>query len=119
MMPHGKSVRIDPNDPEGVGICDYSSRPFPRGELVRQMKYSGDRVIWTGFMVAKRYMDPLDPGDKPKKGGSDPLPIEDARHDDGGDGLGSFLVLTTGEGNTWATDTGERVGRATVTLLWQ
>lgn len=119
MSSQGKYVNIDPDDPEPIGICAASGFAFPRSQLVKQMAYRGDRVVWTGHWISRRFLDPLDPQDKPKVGKGDPFPVKDARPADGGDGLGSFLILTTGDGNTWFWDTGQRVANVPITLLWQ
>ena len=73
MAVHGKYMRVDPDNPEGMGICDKSGFPFPRSELVKQMAWRGDRIVWTGFLVARRFADPIDPQDKPKRGNGKPL----------------------------------------------
>ncbi len=43
---------------EPMGYCQKSGFLVPRKELVREMKYVGQRLLPTGRMVWKRFADP-------------------------------------------------------------
>lgn len=77
--PKGKHVTIDENNPEALGICDYSNMVFKRKDLVRQMEYRGQGLVWTGFMVGRPYLDKPNPQLKPPILPPDPIPVIDPR----------------------------------------
>lgn len=55
--PHGKYVSIDIDNPEAVGICDYTGIVFNRKDLIRQMEWRGEGLVWTGFYVGRPFQD--------------------------------------------------------------
>lgn len=73
--PKGKYVSIDFNNPQAVGICDYSGFVFNRRDLERQMEWRGDRLVWTGFYVARRFMDKPNEQLRPPILMPDPVPV--------------------------------------------
>src|SRR5580658_10636420 len=80
--PH-KHLTFNPKDPRSVGMCDYSDFAFNRADLVKQYEYRGDRLVWTGFLVASKFADKpnpqlLNPVLKP-----DPYPLKNPRPDVG------------------------------------
>lgn len=77
--PHGKHVSIDPMAPQALGICDYTGFVFHHKDLVRQMEWRGNALIWTGFLVGRPYADKPNPQLRPPILPPDPVPIKWAR----------------------------------------
>jgi hypothetical protein len=77
--PHGKHVIIDPSSPKALGICDYSGFVFHRTDLVRQMEWRGNALIWTGFYVGKPYVDKPNEQLRPPILPPDPVPVKEPR----------------------------------------
>lgn len=77
--PKGKHVTIDPASPEALGICDYTKFVHNRKDLVKQMEWRGDALVWTGFFVGKDYVDIPNPQLRPPILPPDPVPIKDPR----------------------------------------
>jgi hypothetical protein len=77
--PHGKHVRIDEDMPQALGICDYTGFVHNRVDLVRQMEYRGNALVWTGFYVGKSYADKPNEQLKPPILPPDPVPIREPR----------------------------------------
>lgn len=77
--PLGKYVSVDPDNPRALAICDYSGLPCMYDDLVKQMAWRGESLVWTGLMVNKRFAD------KPNEQGRspilppDPVPVPMAR----------------------------------------
>ena len=42
---------------EPVGVCDFSGFWFSHSDLVKQMEYRGNSLVWTGFMVGRPFVD--------------------------------------------------------------
>ena len=116
MRAHGKHVHIDPDRPEALGLCDRSGLPCNRSDLVKQMAWRGDRIVWTGLMVNKRYLDPLDPSDRPSRAGTDPEPLTNTRPDDAGSD-GNLLYIAMPNGDTYFLSSGDSV-RTPPDILW-
>lgn len=77
--PKGKHVSIDPESPEALGICDYSGFVFKRKDLVRQMEWRGNALVWTGFYVGLPYVDVPNEQLRPPILPPDPVPVKDPR----------------------------------------
>lgn len=77
--PKGKHVTIDENNPEALAICDYTGFVFHRKDLVKQMAWRGDRLVWNGFLVGRPYADVPNPQLKPPILPPDPIPVVDPR----------------------------------------
>ena len=77
--PKGKHVHIDPEAPEALGICDYTGFVHMRKDLVRQMEWRGNRLVWTGYYVGKDYLDKPNPQLKTPILPPDPVPVKDPR----------------------------------------
>jgi hypothetical protein len=92
--PKGKYVRVDFNNPQAVGICDYSGFVFNRCDLQQQMEWRGDRLVWTGFYVAKRFMDKPNEQLRPPVLMPDPIPILWPRLPQGESNTASNNVIT-------------------------
>lgn len=77
--PHGKHVLIDPSAPTALGICDYTGFVFERRDLVRQMEWRGNALVWNGFYVGKPYADEPNQQNRPPILPPDPVPVRDPR----------------------------------------
>jgi len=73
--PHGKHVSIDPMAPQALGICDKTGFVFHHKDLLRQMEWRGNALIWTGFLVGRPYVDKPNPQLRPSIVPPDPVPI--------------------------------------------
>lgn len=82
--PLGKHVTIDINNPEALGICDKTGFVFNRKDLVKQMAWQGNALVWTGAYVGKPYLDkPSEQGRSPSLP-PDPIPVVQPRPDANG-----------------------------------
>lgn len=99
-MPKGKYVNIDVRNPEALGMCDYSNFVGMRKDLVRQMEWRGDGLVWTGLLVNRVFADiPNEQGRSPILP-PDPIPIVQARP--------QFIQYMTWSNNplpTWSLNT--------------
>lgn len=76
MRPKGKHVgNVDMDNPEALGICDYTGFVHFRKDLVRQMEWRGNRLEWTGFLVGRDYVDQPNPQLRPPILRPDPVPV--------------------------------------------
>ena len=73
--PHGKHVQIDPSSPKGLGICDYTGFVHMHKDLIRQMEWRGNALIWTGLYVGKQYADKPNEQNRPPILPPDPVPF--------------------------------------------
>jgi hypothetical protein len=74
--PKGKHVIVDPDSPMALGICDKTGFVFRRIDLVRQMEWRGNALVWTGFMVGKPYADQPNQQLRPPILPPDPVPVQ-------------------------------------------
>jgi hypothetical protein len=77
--PKGKHVRINEDNPDALGICDYTGFVFNRIDLVRQMEWRGNALVWTGFYVGRPYLDVPNEQNRPPILPPDPVPIREPR----------------------------------------
>lgn len=77
--PKGKYVTIDNQAPNAVGICDYSGFVFNRVDLIKQMEWRGNRLVWTGFYVGRPFVDVPNEQLRPPMMRPDPIPIQQPR----------------------------------------
>jgi len=77
--PHGKHVNIDEDAPQALGICDYTGFVHKRSDLVRQMEWRGNAIVWTGFYVGRWYADKPNEQLRPPILPPDPVPIREPR----------------------------------------
>jgi hypothetical protein len=77
--PRGSHVYIDTENPQAVGICDYTGFIHQRDELVKQMEWRGESLEWTGLYVGKEYADVPNEQLRPPILPPDPVPISDAK----------------------------------------
>lgn len=97
--PKGKHVSIDQTNPEALGICDYTGFVFKRKDLVRQMEWRGNALIWTGFLVGRPYVDTPNEQLRPPILPPDPVPVRLPRPQQADE----ITWSTTQE--TWASET--------------
>jgi hypothetical protein len=76
---HGKYLSIDPENPEALGICDYTGFVFPKKDLVRQMEWRGEGLVWTGFYVGRPFVDKPNEQNRTPIFPPDPVPVLDPR----------------------------------------
>lgn len=75
----GRHVTIDEQNPQALGICDYSGFVHNRKDLIRQMEWRGNRLVWTGFYVGKTYSDKPNEQLRVPILPPDPVPVRDPR----------------------------------------
>lgn len=75
----GKYATIDPKDPSALGICDRSGLVFNHKDLVKEMAWRGDALVWNGLLVGKPFLDEPSQQDRPPIVKSDPYIIKDPR----------------------------------------
>jgi hypothetical protein len=73
--PKGKYVNINQDFPEALGICDYTGFVFNRKDLVKQMEWRGNALIWTGLFVGRPYVDTPNEQLRPPILPPDPVPV--------------------------------------------
>lgn len=75
----GKHVRIDPKNPAALGVCDRSGFTFNHKNLIKQLDWRGDRLVWTGWLVGRPYLDTPQEQNRPPLVKADPYPVLLAR----------------------------------------
>ncbi len=75
----GKYVTIDFNNPSMVGVCDDSGFVFNHPDLVKQMEWRGDKLVWTGLMIGRPYLDKPNEQNRPPLVRDDPRPVKNPR----------------------------------------
>lgn len=73
--PKGKHVSINDAAPQALGICDATGFVFKRIDLVREMQWRGNALIWTGFLVGRPYVDKPNEQLRPPIYPPDPVPV--------------------------------------------
>jgi hypothetical protein len=76
-----KFIRKSWNNPRALARCDYSGFIVEHKDLVKQMAYRGRGLVYTGFMVHKRFVDKPNSQDLTPLIKQDPVPIRDPRPD--------------------------------------
>lgn len=74
MRPHGRHVFIDEQNPDALGICDYTGFVHNHRDLVQQMEWRGNAIVWTGLMVGRQYADKPNEQLRPPILPPDPVP---------------------------------------------
>lgn len=64
---------------ETIGVCDRSGFVFKTSELCKQMEWRGDRLVWTGLLVGRPYLDVPDEQLRTVKTKHDPKPVKNPR----------------------------------------
>lgn len=77
--PKGKHVTVDPSSPDALGICDYTGFVHKRSDLVKQMEWRGNAIVWTGFYVGRDYVDVPNEQLRPPILPPDPVPVREPR----------------------------------------
>lgn len=75
----GKYVKIDPKNPAALGVCDDSGFTFNHKDLVKQMEWRGNNLVWTGLMVGKPYLNVPNEQFRPPLVKDDPRPVKNPR----------------------------------------
>jgi len=75
----GKNVVINPSSPLALGECDDSGFTFNRKDLVQQMEWRGNNLVWTGLLVGKQYLDAPNEQNRPPLVKADPRPVRNPR----------------------------------------
>lgn len=65
--------------PEAAARCDRGGEIVPRSELIAEMRWSGGRLVPTGFLCCTRHIDPPHPQDRLLVLQPDPRPVRDPR----------------------------------------
>lgn len=76
---YGNHVTINEENPEPIGFCDRTGHIFLKRDLVKDMQWCGNRLVWTGFLVGRDYADKPNPSDVPSIIPIDPESVRDAR----------------------------------------
>lgn len=74
-FPKGKYVHTNNDFPEALGICDYTGFRFNHNDLVKQMEWRGNALVWTGFMVGRPFVDVPNEQARPPILPPDPVPV--------------------------------------------
>jgi hypothetical protein len=72
-------IKKNPKKAGVLGVCDRTGFICNRGDLVKQMQWAGNSLIWTGLLVYKEEVDPPQPQDKVPPVKADPTPVIDPR----------------------------------------
>jgi len=78
-LPKGRYVSIDENYPQGLGMCDRSRFMFMHKDLVKQMEWRGNALVWTGLLVGKPFLNTPNEQFRPPILPPDPVPLENPR----------------------------------------
>lgn len=80
-MTLGRWLKIRPRDPRARAICDVSNTECMHDDLVPQMAYRGQGLVWTGALVNKRFVDRPNMQEMTPIIPPDPIPVYMARPD--------------------------------------
>jgi hypothetical protein len=75
----GRYVVIDPQNPSALGQCDDTDFTFNHKDLVKQMDWRGNNLVWTGLLVGKPYLDVPQEQNRPPLVKADPRPVTNPR----------------------------------------
>lgn len=75
----GKYVKIDPKNPNALGVCDQSGFVFNHKDLRKQMEWRGNRLVWTGALRGAPYLDVPNEQNRPNIITKDPRVIRNSR----------------------------------------
>lgn len=54
-------AKVDERDLQPIGFCDRTGIAFNHYDLHKQMEWQGNRLVWTGWLVGKPFLDLPDP----------------------------------------------------------
>jgi len=78
--PKGKHVgSIDKSNSQALGICDRTGFIFKHKDLIKQLEWRGNRLVWTGLMVGRPYVDVPNEQLRPPPLKPDPIPVVNPR----------------------------------------
>jgi hypothetical protein len=83
----GKYATFDPQRPKAFGICDRSGSVFPHDQLVKQLEWRGNSLIWTGLLVGKPFVDIPNQENRPIIPKIDPTTVKNPRPPEGYQGF--------------------------------
>ena len=72
---------------EPIGVCDYSGFFFSKSDLIKQMEWRGNSLVWTGFMVGRPFLDIPSEQNRPPFIKGDPKIVDTARPNDKGEDI--------------------------------
>lgn len=75
----GQYYNIDIRRPVPLAMCDHSFKKVPHNELVKQMEWRGNQLVWTGLMVHYTEVDEPQPQLRPPPVIRDQKPIKNPR----------------------------------------
>ncbi len=75
----GKYWRFDPLNPDAIGQCDLTGLVVKYSDLVKQMEYRGNGLVWTGWWVFKDRADKPNPQNLTPPFKVDPQPLDHPR----------------------------------------
>lgn len=70
---------VDPQNPRAAGVCDRGGEVRPLTELKREMRWAGNRMVETGWLVCAHHMDAPHPQDRTLLLPADPKPVRNPR----------------------------------------
>jgi len=76
-----KNLIIDPENPNGSGVCDRSGFVFNRKDLIEQKEWRGNRLVGTNMFVGPQYLDKPQQQSRPPAVKDDPRPLKKPRPD--------------------------------------
>jgi hypothetical protein len=74
-----KYVTITPTNPSGLGVCDRSGFTFNHKDLIKQMEWRGNNLVWTGLMVGPPFVDKPSQQNRPPIVKDDPKTLKNPR----------------------------------------
>lgn len=75
----GRHVRVNERNSQALAQCDFSDFTYQKKDLVRQMRWSGNSLVWTGWLVGHDQVDVPNMLDRPPPVKADPYPVRDPR----------------------------------------
>jgi len=72
-------ARVDPQHPQAFGICDMCGFQYLRRDLYAQMKWMGNKLMWTGHLHCPTCLDVPNPTIRPIRLPADPPPVLNPR----------------------------------------
>lgn len=69
----------DPNNPRARAMCERCSQIVFHDQLLKQMEFRGNKLMWTGIFVCSRCIDQPQPQDRTVLLRPDPEPVRDPR----------------------------------------
>jgi hypothetical protein len=76
---YGKGFPASTGNIEPTGICDGTGFLHRKRDLVKQMEWRGNRLVWTGFLVGKDYVDTPNEQLRTPVLPPDPIPVRQPR----------------------------------------